>query len=71
MTDQTPMDGFETRVTALVRSYTEPAAKPIDPVLDGQDGHGLEHPGAASSDACGRSATTDAWPGCSSWRPSS
>ena len=33
MTDHTPMDGFETRVTALVRSYTEPAAKLIDPVL--------------------------------------
>jgi hypothetical protein len=33
MTDSTPMDGFETRVTALVRSYTEPAAKPIDPVV--------------------------------------
>ena len=32
MTDHTPVDGFETRVTALVRSYTEPAAKPIDPV---------------------------------------
>ena len=33
MTDQTPMDGFETRLTGLVRSYTEPAAKPIDAVL--------------------------------------
>jgi Tol biopolymer transport system component len=27
------MDGFETRLTALVRSYTEPAATPSDPVL--------------------------------------
>ncbi len=33
MSDRTPVDGFETRVTALVRSYTEPAAKPIDPVV--------------------------------------
>ncbi len=33
MTDHTPMDGFETRVAALVRSYTEPVAKQIDPVL--------------------------------------
>ena len=33
MTDQSEMDALETRVTALVRSYTEPAAKPIDPVL--------------------------------------
>jgi dipeptidyl aminopeptidase/acylaminoacyl peptidase len=33
MTDHTPMDGFETRLTALVRSYTEPAATPSDPVL--------------------------------------
>ena len=32
MTDHTPMDGFETRVTALIRSYTEPAATPLDPV---------------------------------------
>ena len=27
------MDAFETRLTALVRSYTEPAAKPIDPLV--------------------------------------
>ena len=33
MTDQNPMDGFETRMTSLVRSYTEPAVKPIDAVL--------------------------------------
>jgi hypothetical protein len=33
MTDHTAMDPLETRLTALVRSYTEPAAKPIDPVL--------------------------------------
>jgi dipeptidyl aminopeptidase/acylaminoacyl peptidase len=33
MTDRSPKDGFETRVTTLVRSYTEPAAKRIDPVL--------------------------------------
>jgi len=31
MTDNTPMDAFETRLTALVRSYTEPAARPCDP----------------------------------------
>lgn len=33
MTDHTGIDPLETRLTALVRSYTEPAATPIDPVL--------------------------------------
>ena len=33
MTEHDPMDAFETRLTALVRSYTEPAAKPIDPLV--------------------------------------
>ncbi|HEX5822834.1 MAG TPA: hypothetical protein VFY18_00110 [Candidatus Limnocylindrales bacterium] len=33
MTEKTPMEAFETRLTALVRSYTEPAAKPTDPLL--------------------------------------
>jgi WD40 repeat protein len=33
MTDHTPPDPYDTRLTALVRSYTQPAAKPIDPVL--------------------------------------
>jgi dipeptidyl aminopeptidase/acylaminoacyl peptidase len=33
MTDHRSVDPLETRLTALVRSYTEPAAKPIDPVL--------------------------------------
>ena len=33
MTDRAPTDGFETRMTSLVRSYTEPAVKPIDAVL--------------------------------------
>ncbi|MCI0583887.1 MAG: hypothetical protein L0227_13550 [Chloroflexi bacterium] len=32
MTEHDPMDRFETRLTALVRSYTEPAAKPSDSV---------------------------------------
>jgi hypothetical protein len=33
MTDRAPTDGFEARMTSLVRSYTEPAVKPIDAVL--------------------------------------
>ena len=33
MTEHNPMDAFETRLTALVRSYTEPAAKPSDPLV--------------------------------------
>ena len=33
MTEHTPMDAFEIRLTALVRSYTEPAAKPGDPLV--------------------------------------
>ena len=33
MTDHNPTDPYDTRLRALVRSYTEPAAKPIDPVL--------------------------------------
>jgi WD40 repeat protein len=33
MTDHTPPDPYDTRVISLVRSYTEPAAKPIDAVL--------------------------------------
>lgn len=31
MTERTPMDAFETRLKALVRTYTEPANKPSDP----------------------------------------
>ena len=33
MTDRAPTDGFEARMTSLVRSYTEPAVTPIDAVL--------------------------------------
>ncbi len=33
MTEHNPMDTFEARLTALVRSYTEPAAKPSDPLV--------------------------------------
>ena len=33
MTEHNPNDAFETRLTALVRSYTEPAAKPSDPLI--------------------------------------
>jgi dipeptidyl aminopeptidase/acylaminoacyl peptidase len=33
MTERNPMDAFETRLTALVRNYTEPAAKPSDPLV--------------------------------------
>lgn len=33
MTDHDRMDTFETRLAALVRSYTEPAAKPTDPLV--------------------------------------
>ena len=33
MTEGNPMDAFETRLTALVRNYTEPAAKPNDPLV--------------------------------------
>jgi WD40 repeat protein len=32
MTDRDHMDAFETRLTALARSYTEPAARSIDPM---------------------------------------
>ena len=32
MTEHDPMDAFETRLAALVRSYTEPAARPGDPL---------------------------------------
>ena len=71
MTDHTPMDGFETRLTALVRSYTEPAAKPIDPVLTARTAMASGTRERRPRTRCGRSATTDEWPGCSSWRPSS
>jgi len=33
MTEHNPMDAFETRLLALVRSYTESAAKPIDALV--------------------------------------
>ncbi len=33
MTERNPMDAFETRLAALVRNYTEPAAKPSDPLV--------------------------------------
>ena len=33
MTEHDPMDAFETRLTGLVRSYTEPAARPNDPLV--------------------------------------
>ena len=33
MTEHNPMDAFETRLTALVRNYTEPAARPNDPLV--------------------------------------
>ena len=33
MTEDNPMDPFETRLAALVRSYTEPAARPSDPLV--------------------------------------
>ena len=39
------MDAFETRVTALVRSYTEPAAKPIDPLLTARTAMASSRPG--------------------------
>ena len=71
MTDQTPMDGFETRMTALVRSYTEPAAKPIDAVLTARTAMASRTRERRPRRDCGRSATTDAWPGCSSSAPSS
>ena len=33
MTERDPMDAFETRLTALARAYTEPAAKSIDSLV--------------------------------------
>ena len=33
MTERNPMDAFETRLKALVRTYTEPANKPSDPLV--------------------------------------
>ena len=44
MTEHNPMDAFEARLAALVRTYTEPAARPSDPLVTAQDGHGCSYP---------------------------